>query len=163
MMSGNVGIGTTSPLAMLDVNECTLLGEPFVGYPTLSLQPPCKGPQSRWNHCTRSSFQLDRQRPPWLSPLAGRSASGRRIHCKKAQCSWKCHYFCHLVSWTHFASRCRNLYAAAAGKEYYDAANTKYYYCNGTSWFPVVGGTSGQISAFNSTCPSGWTEYPSPL
>ena len=49
--------------------------------------------------------------------------------------------------------------AAAAGKEYYDAANTKYYYCNGTSWFPVGGGTSGQISAFNSTCPSGWTEY----
>mgnify|MGYP001562046304 CR=1 FL=1 len=48
--------------------------------------------------------------------------------------------------------------AAAAGKQYYDATNTKYYYCNGTSWFPV-GETSGQIAAFASTCPSGWTEY----
>ena len=48
--------------------------------------------------------------------------------------------------------------AASAGKQYYDAANTKYYYCNGTNWFPV-GETSGQISAFATTCPSGWTEY----
>ncbi|KKU95054.1 MAG: LPXTG-motif cell wall anchor domain protein, partial [Candidatus Gottesmanbacteria bacterium GW2011_GWA1_48_13] len=48
--------------------------------------------------------------------------------------------------------------AASAGKQYYDAANTKYYYCNGTNWFPV-GETSGQISAFATACPSGWTEY----
>lgn len=50
--------------------------------------------------------------------------------------------------------------AAAKGKQYYDAASNSYYFCNGTAWGAIATPeTTGQIAAFASACPTGWTEY----
>ena len=150
---GNVGIGTTSPLAKLDVDGGATIGGNLTLYGgTRSIQGTANNNVTIGGNTTGNIF---------LNPINGTTGgfvaptTTLVTDLGLSTNQWRSLYgqtatFSGTLSLApqvqQYAGTCNG---TNAGKMYYDAAQTSYYYCNGTSWTQIGSGTGSGVNWWN--------------